>query len=341
MSNGVWTDILLRTSLQDNGTIPAPGYPYTSPDVICTVQNQVANPTQFFTNNYATDPYQSPIASQNNFVYMRGKNLGNQPSGGTCFLFWATSSFVMLPAQWAPNALQAYVNNQWQGYNTMPQVAGGQISVTQVPFTWAPTPPPPNQHYCLIGALSTQQHPWSVSSIPAFSTLDAFIVWVRGNQNVCWRNLTLVSNPNQPSWDRLDFVSNTNTERILVLEAKCSNVPVGTTVTLRNNVLGINTVQVTTSLNQTIVSQGALCPANYTGYIETKAVLPGGLTWPTGALITTKLWAGVSSSSPAAVFGEDFGPLETHPHIQQVRQRLGNGQLVVVGNCATGYQPGV
>ena len=336
-----WTDILLRDSLEDNGTIPSPGYAYTSPDVICTQQSQIPNPTTYFTGNYTSDPNLSVIVNQNNYMYVRGKNLGTQASGGTVYLYWTPSSLLMLPAQWSQNAMQANVGGRWQPYNTLPQVNGGQVSVTQVPFAWSPAPAPRGDHYCTVSAVSTQQHPWSASNIPSFPNSDAFVMWVRNNQNICWRNIWLVSNPNTPNWDRLDLLNNNfSQDSPLLIKAQCSAVPIGTTITLKNTALGINTVQTTTSSNQTIYSQGVTCPAGFNGYIETLAVLPVGTTWPPGALIVTTAYFGMQATSPVARFAETFHRDEHHPHVIHARKLAGgsNGVLVAIGNCATGYQ---
>jgi hypothetical protein len=337
-------NILIRDSLQDTGVAPSPGYPYTSPDVICTQQTQVSNPTQTFTNNYYSDPNQAVIANQNNYIYMRGKNLGTVTSSGTVFLYWCPSSLLMTPPQWTQNALQANIGGNWQPYNTFPSVAPNGITVTQVPFTWAPVPPPAGQHYCTIGAVSTPQNPWSTADIPAFPTWDSFVLWVRNNQNICWRNITLVTNPNPPEWDRIDLINNTFNQDIPMLaQATCTNVPIGTTVQLLNTALGVNTSVVTTIPNQVIYSTGVTVPQGYSGYLETIAQLPNGQVWPPGAQIQTTMYFGAQVSREVAKFSHDFGRDEKHPHVMQAKQMAGeratNGVLVMVGNCSTAYQP--
>lgn len=338
---GEWNDILLRDSLEDIGVIPSPGYPYTSPDVICTQQQQV-DPTQF-TQNYGSDPNLPVIAKQNNFMYVRGKNLGTQPSGGTVYLYWCESSLLMLPDQWKQNAMQANVGGQWQPYNTLPQVEGSQISVTQAPFAWAPSTLPAGQHYCTIGAVSTPTHPWSTNDIPPFPTWDDFVMWVRNHQNICWRNLTLLTNPNQPEWDRLDLVSLPGTAPVpMLVKAQCTNVPIGTTVMLKNDQLGIQTSVVTDNVNQTIYSNGVTCPAGYIGYIETLAQVAQGQIWPTGAAIETILYLGTEPNKPVAKFAHDFGTDNKHPSVVQARGLVKGtmgGVLVAVGNCSTKMQP--
>lgn len=338
-------NILIRDSLQDSGQVPSPGYPYTSPDVICTQQQQVQNPTQTFTANYNSDPNQAVISNQNNFIYMRGKNMGQTASGGTVYLYWCPSSMLMTPNQWTQNALQANIGGQWQSYNTFPQVAPNTVTVTQAPFTWAPAPPPAGQHYCTIGAVSTPQNPWTTADIPAFPTWDSFVLWVRNNQNICWRNITLITNPTPPQWDRVDVLNNTfNQDVPILVQALCTNVPIGTTVQLKVTNLGINTTQqINNNQSQTVYSNGATLPSGYQGYVETIATLPSGQSWPTGALITTTVFFGTQVGTEVAQFSHDFGRDEEHPSVLQAKKiagaRSGVGVLVKVGNCSTGYQP--
>ena len=78
-----WNDILIRDSLQDNGTTPSLGYPYTSPDIICTQQTTYQDPTQQFSgSSYTTDPNQPVVNQQNNNFYVRGKNMGTTKQTG-------------------------------------------------------------------------------------------------------------------------------------------------------------------------------------------------------------------------------------------------------------------
>lgn len=338
-----WNDILLRDSPEDTGAIPSP-VRFLSPDVICTQQQQV-DPAQFM-QNYDESPGKEPIANQNNFIYVRGKNLGTQASGGTVYLYWCRSSLLMWPEQWKSNVVQANVEGKWQPYNILPPVGGGQISVTQAPFIWNPLPLQSDQlqndHYCIIAAVSTSTHPWSVSSLPTL-TYAGFGIWVRSNPNICMRNITLVSNPNQPVWDRLDLVNIPGETSVpMFVMAQCTNVPIGTTVMLKNDELGITTSEVTASPNQVIYSKGVTCLAGYSGYIETLAQLAAGQTWPTGATITTTLFLGTTSSEPVARFAHNFGADENHPNVMQAK-RLARGTvdgvLVIMGNCSTKMQP--
>jgi hypothetical protein len=336
-------NILVRDSLSDNGQSPSPGLPYASPDIICTQQQTFTNPTTTFTNNYNSDPNQPVIVSQNNYLYMRGKNFGSTPSGGTVFLYWCPGSLLMTPNQWTKNALMANLNNKLQPYNLFPQVGQNGITVTQAPFLWTPQSLPSNEHYCTIGAVSTPQNPWTTADIPSFPTWDSFVMWVRTNQNICWRNITMISNPNPPDWDQVSLLSNQfRTQMFMALTVDCANVPVGTTIQLLCTQLNINQTTTVTNPNQKIAGPSAFVPPSTDSYVETIAHTPTS-PWPPGATIQTTLYIGADSQADVATFAEDFGPLEQDPNIQRAKAqaagRSGVGVLIQAGNCSMGYQP--
>lgn len=326
-----WTSVLLRDCLQDTGgTNPPPStYPFVSPDVICT-QNQTVTPSRF-TQNYNSDPNLPIITGQNNYFYVRAKNLGSTSGAGGAYLYWCPSSLLLLPTQWAQNALQP-------SSNIFPQTAGGQIAVTDAPFYWTPSALPNGQQYSLICATSTQSTPWNTSNIPAFSEWLSFVNWVNSALNVCWRNVTIVTNLTQTAYTRLDLLDYPFSEStVMLLQVQVTNVPIGTTVTLKNNTLGINSVEVTIAQNQTIYSTGATCPAAFNGLIETTLQLPNGQNWPTGAQITTTLYFGCDTAeSPFP--DRDFKTNTDHPHVAHAKRlaaKNGQGTLVPVGNCTT------
>jgi|GEM_PF-954763 len=344
-----YNGILIRDSQSDTGTVPSPGYPYLSPDVICVQQNTYSNPAVQFgsATSYASDPNLPMISGQNNNFYVRGKNLGAVSQGGNMYLYWSQASLLLTPNLWFNQPLTALINNQYQQYVALPAVAANQVTVGANPFNWTPPPISANDHFCLVAAVNTvPPYTWPPAQAPSFNSYNDFVMWVRTNQNICWRNLTLVTNPDQPEWDRLDSFSNPgNAPAPLLVSAQCVNVPVGTSVQLLCSALGINTTLATTSPNQTIYSQGVTCPAGFNGLIETVANLPRGTSaWPSGAAILTTAYVGMAQPAPAAQFAHHFGSDEQHPSVigaKALVRTLSNaaqaGVLVEVGNTSTTY----
>jgi len=338
-----WNDLLIRDSLLDTGITPSPGYPYAAPDVICTQQTTYANPTQQLGTpaSYAQDPNIPLITSQNNFFYLRASNLGTQDQGGQAYLYWTASSLTLIPGSWFNRPILTSVGGRWQPNNPLPPVAQNGISVTQQPFAWTPPTIGTNDHFCVVGAVGTSLHPWPPPQAPSFRNWDAFILWVRNNQNICARNLTLVQNPNAPQWDRVDGLFNAWSEdKGLLVGARCVNVPVGTMVTLRSTALGIDKTEPITNGTSQWIYAGANFPGGFNGFIETSAVLPSGARWPAGALIQTVASITIQTQSPAAAFAFDFGEDAGHPEVRKALQLAGGADdavLVEIGNCTTTY----
>ena len=335
-----WTDLLIRDSGQDTGQVPSPGYPYTSPDVICTQQTEY--PAQQFGTgaSYATDPALPVKSGQNNFFYVRAKNLGAQSQGGQAYLYWSKSSLNLNPSLWYSEQLQVSIGGTWHTNNPLPAVGNGQVSVTKQPFAWTPPAIGAGAHFCLVAAVGTSLHAWPPPEQPSFPSEEAFILWVRNNQNICWRNLSLVSDPHVPEWDRVDGLSNPyDKDRTLLVLAECRNVPAGSQVTLRCTTLGIAvTAAITNPVKQIVYGQAVTCPAGFDGYVESLVQLPSGASWPSGAQLRVRSYFAVSRE--VAAFAADFGSDARHPHVAkalQLARGVDDGVLVEVGNCTTAY----
>jgi hypothetical protein len=341
-----WNDLFIRDSLQDTGTLPSNGVWYAAPDIICSQQTTYANPTQQFGTaaSYATDPNQPVVAQQNNYFYVRAKNLAAQSQAGQMYVYWTKASLVMTPDLWFNQPLQVSINGRWQPNNPLVAVPQNGITVAQQPFAWTPPAIAPGDHFCLVGAVGTSLHAWPPPQAPTFANFDAFLYWLRNNGNICLRNLTLVSNPAAPQWDRVDGLHNPwNEARPLVIAAECKNVPTGTQITLKCTALEINTTKRTSKASETVYTQGVTCDAGFSGYVETMAVLPTGTRWPVGAQIRTIPYFGTRASSPAARFAEDFGGDARHPGVARALELAGGaeyGVLVAAGSCATAYTGG-
>ncbi|MBF0167451.1 MAG: hypothetical protein HQL45_07435 [Alphaproteobacteria bacterium] len=319
-----FNDLFVRDSLQDTGVVPSPGYPYTSPDIIC--YQQVADPTTTFTNNYNTDPNIPYEIGVYNYVYVRASNLSTQPASGTMKVYVTDINFVLTPNTWINKAM---TTGGGQNFVALPQVPAPQptapsISVATTPFMWQP--PTDNKHYCAIGQVITQSHP---NNIPAsFSKWDDFVMWVRNNQNICWRNLSIVNNLPNPQWDQpIPFNNITSQQSPIMFIATCTNLPIGSTVTLKCDALSINVSNTITNVQQYVYGPG-MCPGGFAGYLETMVFLPSGKPW--SGSISTAYYVGVDSDSAASRFALD---LRCHAVDPQALS-LGNGNLIEAGNCS-------
>jgi hypothetical protein len=321
----VFDGFLMRDALNDDGTVPSPGYPYYSPDLIAHAQ--VADAKPFFTANYATDPNQPvELGSKVNYFYVRAKNLSaGTLSGYYITVYRANASLFLRPSIWKHNLLKTQEGN---AYVSLDSTASNAIAVGNNPFLLDGIS---SSNFCLIGIASNSPTP----SIPSdFSTYEGYITWVRQNQNVCGRNLRLVRNFPNRDYEQLDQFSNPETVSVPTLFQVTihGTLPANSTFGLISAPLGLNT---TWNVNDgTVQTASAMTPANFTGNVTTWAILSSG-SWPSGVWIETVVFVGVSDRSLAAQYREtEWSQLggaapevidATRPH------------LVRVGNCATKF----
>jgi len=319
--------LLMRDSLGDTGVVPSPGYPYYAPDVIC--HDQVANPQQFFSGNYSGDPSQPvQLGSHTNLLYTRAMNLSTSvKSGWSIHLYRASSSLFLNPSIWRNNVVSTQ-----SGQSSVPlaDVQPNAVVVAGEPFILDALA---SNLFCLIAIASSSPSP----SIPSgFSAYADYISWVRQNQNVCGRNLSLVRNFPSRQYERLDTFSNPESTSVPTLfrVSVSGSLPAGTTFGLTCAPLSI-----ATSWN---VSQGpvqtasGMTPASFDGTVTTWGSLPAGVSqWPSNATIDTTVYVGVDAEHPAAAAAASFDELGIGP--DEAADLVPNGQLVRLGNCATAF----
>ncbi|WP_339746388.1 hypothetical protein [uncultured Maricaulis sp.] len=317
--------LLMRDSLNDTGTIPSPGYPYYSPDIICHAQ--VADPQTYFTQNYASDPNQPvELGSQTNLIYTRTKNLApTTMTGWYVHAYRASSSLFMTPSIWKGNPLSTRTGNP---YVAMAPVPANAVGVGPDAFLLSGLA---NHLFCLIAVAS----PTVVPTIPdSFASYGDYILWVRQNQNVCGRNLTyLQSYPNR-QFSRLDNLTNPNSSTVPVL-AKVEvlgNLPAGTTFGVQ--CAPANMTASGNTSNTTVITGSGIVPANFNGTVTTWGSLPSGTnTWPAGATLKTTLYYGQDSRHAAHQYGESWDSFDVGP--KDIEGMPEDGVLVRLGDTGT------
>ena len=316
---------LMRDTLQDTGTVPSPGYPYHSPDMIC--HSQVNDAETFFTGNYSSDPNQSvQVGSAVNYFYVRAKNLSPGPlSGYFITVYRANASLFMRPSIWKNSPLKTQAGNT---YVSLDNTDSGQVAVGTDPFLLDGIA---SSNFCLIGIASQTQTPVIP---PDFSSYSAYLSWVRQNQNICGRNLRIVRDFPNRDYEQLDEFSNPETMPVPTLFQVTihGTLPAGTKFGLVCAPLNINsTWDVGAGPVQT---DSAMTPAGFEGNVTTWATLPSG-SWPDGTWLETVVYVGVGSRSEAAQYREtawtQLGGVA--PAVIDA----GRPHLVRLGNCATRF----
>jgi len=213
-----YTDLYLRNTLADTGNLPRQGAMSASPDIIPWGLDLQPDPQTYFSGNYTTDPGKSLIADAWNYLYLRSKNLGPNPSTGDAYLYWAPSSLLLYPDQWKVNAL---TTSGGAKFAKLSNIASQAIGVTKDPYKWQPAMPGGNFHYCLIGRVATEANP---NPIPNTGDIKDFAAWVAQSGGIGWRNVAVV-NAGSPqvtltaNYDQGDTASDVN------FQAVCTGCP--------------------------------------------------------------------------------------------------------------------
>lgn len=323
----LYDGLLMRDTTGDTGVVPSPGYPYSSPDVIC--HTPVTDPQTFFTNNYNSNPNEAAqLGSQVNYIYVRAKNLSSTvKSNWYIHVYRSSASLFMTPSIWKNNSLSTQAGNN---YVTLGSVQPNQVGVGNTNFLLSGLA---SNLFCLIGIASATQTP----TIPAsFASYSEYVLWVRNNQNVCGNNLTVVRSFTNQQWDRLDNFSNPSgaiVPTMFTVEVQ-GQLPSTTSYGIRCAPLGIDTS--TTVGQKTTLTASGMTPANFSGNVETWGALATAGTWPSGALLKTSVYVGISSTDPAAMFAEPWHkfPANAHETLGMDREA---GRLVLVGTTGTEF----
>jgi hypothetical protein len=223
-----FNDIYMRDYPGDTGQIPSDlrqNICY-SPDIIPYGANPNPNYQTDFVNNYngPFNYYQNINPSGYNYIYVRGFNAFQGPQTGSIYLYYAKASLLLWPTVWAGNQIQN-TNNTLAA--TIPTTPTNSVCVGQGAFYWQPPSISPQDHFCLVARVVTQQDP---NVFP--TTIADFAQWVANNANIAWRNVALVTQPS-PNYSTFVTMANpvmqTNT---FTLTVTCTGIPDGTVVSL-------------------------------------------------------------------------------------------------------------
>lgn len=217
-----YNDIYMRAYQNDPGNIPrSSSYSLAhSPDLI-PYGTQPVDPQTFLTASSWNTTYNATlIGKATNYLYMRAQNLGTAASTGTFALYYSPGGNMLLwPSKWAKNQLLTQT-----GANTQTiTLQGGEKGVLPSAFVWdAKT----DQHYCLIGMVSTPEHP---ATPPPDGDIQNFATWIAQNGSFAWHNLTVTS-AGSPTWtDKVNYDQGGVADTVR-FDIVCDYVPLNSTV---------------------------------------------------------------------------------------------------------------
>ncbi len=188
---GTAPDVYIRDSVGDAGVVPNTMV-FQSPDIILRHTASPDPKVEFGEGSLLANqvPNNDPVlANTDNHVYVRIRNRsGVDAVGVTADIYWSDASSLVAPIDWHPI-----------GQINAGTIFGGGALQVAGPFKWHPAPAqlPATGHGCLIAVLDQALDPKPPSLPAAIGTKalgwDEFLGYVGANNNVAWRNFTVIT----------------------------------------------------------------------------------------------------------------------------------------------------
>ena len=324
---GYQNNLLIRTSLSDEGVIGKRKFSYQSPDMI--VHTQVQNPDEYFKENYDKD-VTMPLDknSGTNFIYVRGKNkaANNMATKGYVWLYCCGSSLFMKPSLWSSKKVFTADGESCAFISSDKQ---NDIAVIDTPFLLNGLN---NQYFCMVVIVTDEK---KECIPPDFASYDQFNYWVRTNIGVAVRNFNVIKGITIYDFQRLDALSNPGDEdEPAMIQVKWTGLPDGYTVGVKCDALPDLEKSVKSSEKTRMLAAATVVPAGFDGYVETFVYNNDGkVELPENALIETKFLTSVSFNHKCYPFGRTLQELGLEPaeHIGLTE----TSKLVLTGECST------
>ncbi|MCF2874782.1 MULTISPECIES: IPT/TIG domain-containing protein [unclassified Tenacibaculum] len=177
----VASPLLIRDNLNDTGGHSS-GAHWISPDIICYGQDTLTfNDVNSKYAEYLHKPFKN---SEDNNFYVRVKNLGENPTGGSVQLFYSPVSLFLTPEVWS-QIVSPTQNGEFMGAEGAISIQPNEIGFTPLPFNF--TGIPTGGHFCMIAIASEQNMTFPKPT--SFENNGAMALWVKSNPNVSQRNM--------------------------------------------------------------------------------------------------------------------------------------------------------
>lgn len=220
----MYNDVFMRDNLSDIGKAGPQGGAWThSPDIVPSGTDLIQDPVGYLTENWLKDVGKETVYKQQNYFYMRAKNLYNGAREATFEMFYCPQSLFLYPELW--------VNNQLVTSDGKKQVISGTenyagIIVPDEPFVYIPED---DTHHCLIGRVSTVDHPNPLPGPGEITNMNQLARYILDHPGMAWRNVQLVKKDIPTLVSSFGFHSGSEGGRILI-GINCSNAPLGSSV---------------------------------------------------------------------------------------------------------------
>lgn len=219
-------DIYLRDYVGDTGAAHT-GPISNSPDIIVR-RAPVANPTGEFGpgSGHENDDTlsQAVRAGMDHYLYVRLKNLSAVPSGPVAVnVYWSEVGTLIQPWKW--NHIGAAEPSV-----VVPNVPPGGILTVSDTIKWPQADVPDIGHYCFVALVDCLGDP---APHPLYlHDWDAFLGFIRNNNNVTWRNFNVIASWLQHPWNLPFLVSGASNKNVRMMLGAEVDLPPGVQIAL-------------------------------------------------------------------------------------------------------------
>jgi hypothetical protein len=308
----MWYGLLVRANMGDSGLIPKSGSMTLSPDVVvngATALSVAQLIAQW--NTYIYTP--NPGLKNNTYGRAQSVNIQVPIKSPVLSMYYTDAGMNPPPSSWV--RLFTYDGTEqttlMEGVQPGSSIGVGERCANPKAFAFQP---PGVGHFCLITVVGTEFFTNNPSANPGnWNTQE----WVQYNGAAGWHNVDVAS-ANQAE---LKFYNQDGTPEQFVFEAHCSNLPIGTKVSLEceheDLQYQIRTQPVEITQGYQVVSTEAEVPPNFAGDLRVKFDTPDGKSLPCESSIDVRM---------------DWRLPHGHQHYHQALNQLGDTRSAILGN---------
>jgi hypothetical protein len=223
MSQKMYDDVYVRSNLSENGMYPATGAWTQSPDIIPNGTNVIADPVKSLTDSYSKDVGKETVLNQQNYYYIRAKNLYNGARTAKFELYYCPSNIFMFPSLWVDNQLET------SGGEKQVSASVNALNDIVVPTSAFTNVPKSSVHHCMVGRVITDSHPNPLPASGTITDMTSLGKFILDHPGFCWRNIVLVNKDVPTFTHSFDFDTGATGGEIL-MGMNCKNITKGSYV---------------------------------------------------------------------------------------------------------------
>jgi hypothetical protein len=223
MTDEKWSnDIFMRDNFNDTGTVPCTDASWThSPDIIPNGTSLLPDPVTYLKDNWDKDVGKDTVLNQQNYFYVRGKNLFNGERKGTFKVYYCPAHVFLFPSLWQDNQLKT--SSGKDSVSATAQKIGGLV-IPNEPFTLPPSSS--TEHHCMIGQVITDGHLNPIPPAGSIADMNALAKFILDHPNWVWRNITLVEK-DIPTFTHYSGIHSGDKVSQIMFQLICKNITPG------------------------------------------------------------------------------------------------------------------